>query len=240
MPSARTLAVFPSDRICAKRRAALNFSARTSRRTRGPFVNVVLNNIDVTPRLFVHPMDGVFSLEFFPSIGPRGVAMDRAILANQSGARRIGLKLIVHVQAGLHGTVEARRRNESLPGTMGPCFRLPCARACLVDDERDGSEAGRIRSNGPAVVGPRGPALHLRLWRGPRRQWFARPHRGGAAAGRVGQSELLPRAGGSQLQHPGWERTELVQIRELEFEETRAVSLRTPIGESREQRTRPH
>src|SRR5205807_2135015 len=109
MSSARTLAVFPSDRICAKRRAALNFSARTSRRTRGPFVNVVLNNIDVTPRLFVHPMDGVFSLEFFPSIGPRGVAMDRAILANQSGARRIGLKLIVHVQAGLHGTVEARR-----------------------------------------------------------------------------------------------------------------------------------
>ena len=33
--------------------------------------------------------------------------MDRAILANQSGARRIGLKLIVHVQAGLHGTVES-------------------------------------------------------------------------------------------------------------------------------------
>src|SRR5205807_805544 len=156
MPSARTLAVFPSDRICAKRRAALNFSARTSRRTRGPFVNVVLNNIDVTPRLFVHPMDGVFSLEFFPSIGPRG------------------------------------------------------------------------------------PGLHLRLWRGHRRQWLARPHRAGAAPGRFGQSELLPRAGGSQLQHPGWERTELVQIRELEFEETRAVSLRTPIGESREQRTRPH
>src|SRR5437773_12396511 len=66
MPSARTLAVFPSDRICATRRAALNFSARTSRRTRGPFVNVVLNNIDVTPRLFVHPMDGGFFARIFP------------------------------------------------------------------------------------------------------------------------------------------------------------------------------
>src|SRR5205823_2349697 len=150
MPSARTLAVFPSDRICAKRRAALNFSARTSRRTRGPFVNVVLNNIDVTPRLFVHPMDGGFSLEFFPSIGPRG------------------------------------------------------------------------------------PGLHLRLRRGHRRQWLARPHRAGTAPGRPSQSELLLGAGGPQLQHPGWERTELVQIRELEFEETRAVSVRTPIGESRE------
>src|SRR5207247_5224488 len=99
MPSARTLAVFPSDRICAKRRAALNFSARTSRRTRGPFVNVVLNNIDVTPRLFVHPMDGVFSLEFFPSIGLRGVALDRAILVSLSGARCIVLRLILHVAA---------------------------------------------------------------------------------------------------------------------------------------------
>src|SRR6266480_3132895 len=99
MPSARTLAVFPSERICAKRRAALNFSARTSRRTRGPFVNVILNNVDVTPRLFVHQMDGGFSLEFFPSIGLRGVAMDRAIHANQGGARRTRLKLIVHVLA---------------------------------------------------------------------------------------------------------------------------------------------
>src|SRR5947208_4436297 len=129
MPSARTLAVFPSERICAKRRAALNFSARTSRRTRGPFVNVILNNVDVTPRLFVHQMDGGFSLEFFPSIGLRGVAMDRAIYANQGGARRTRLKLIVHVLAGLRGTVEGRRRNESLLGNMGPCFRLPCTRA---------------------------------------------------------------------------------------------------------------
>src|SRR5438552_14814747 len=103
MPSARTLAVFPSERICAKRRAALNFSARTSRRTRGPFVNVILNNVDVTPRLFVHQMDGGFSLEFFPSIGLRGVAMDRAIYANQGGARRTRLKLIVHVLRGCEG-----------------------------------------------------------------------------------------------------------------------------------------
>src|SRR5881275_3314191 len=55
-----------------------------------------------------------------------------------------------------------------------------------------------------------------------------------AAPGRFGQSELLLGRGGSKLQHPGWERTELVQIRELEFEETRTVSVRTPIGESRE------
>src|SRR5947208_7418347 len=66
------------------------------------------------------------------------------------------------------------------------------------------------------------------------RQWLACPHRAGAAPGRFGQSELLLGRGGSQLQHPGWERTELVQIRELEFEETRTVSVRTPIGESRE------
>src|SRR5439155_27073946 len=59
--------------------------------------------------LFVDPLDGVFLFEVFPSIVPRGVGMDCANSANQRGARRIGLKLIVHVQAGLHGTVEARR-----------------------------------------------------------------------------------------------------------------------------------
>src|SRR5205809_7967944 len=99
MPSARTLAVFPSERICAKRRAALNFSARTSRRTRGPFVNVILNNVDVTPRLFVHQMDGGFSLEFFHSIALRGVALDRFTFANQGAARQTRLKFIIPVLA---------------------------------------------------------------------------------------------------------------------------------------------
>src|SRR5947199_9974303 len=128
MPSARTLAVFPSERICAKRRAALNFSARTSRRTRGPFVNVILNNVDVTPRLFVHQMDGGFPLEFFPSVGLRGVAMDRPVYANQGGARRTRLTLIVHVLARLRGKVEGTRRNESFTRNVGPCYRLPCTR----------------------------------------------------------------------------------------------------------------